>query len=241
MTLGQRISLCRKQRGMTQEELGEKLGVSRQAVSKWEGDQTTPDLQYLKIMCEEFGVTADWLLFEKDMNQRPEGVDNRPVMEYCPNCGEQVSGGIAFCPKCGQSMAPIDRSGCYTLVLSEQAGSRSAVYDAIREVSAQDYAWKGHSMSYKEIGELLNSAPVVYLQGLDGEQVQDVLRRFIGCSDALEIYRDESAQKTLEELKESGAVPLAASAFRKKSENSGLGFWGVVGAVALAILIMSFL
>ena len=43
MTLGQRIQELRKGMGFSQEELGERMGVSRQAISKWEGDQTIPD------------------------------------------------------------------------------------------------------------------------------------------------------------------------------------------------------
>ena len=47
MTLGQRISLYRKKLNISQEELGARLGVSRQAVSKWETDLSTPDLNNL--------------------------------------------------------------------------------------------------------------------------------------------------------------------------------------------------
>ena len=47
MTLGQRIQELRKQRGMSQEALGDALGVSRQAVSKWEGDNGIPELDRL--------------------------------------------------------------------------------------------------------------------------------------------------------------------------------------------------
>ena len=47
MTLGQRISLYRKKLNISQEELGARLGVSRQAVSKWETDLSAPDLNNL--------------------------------------------------------------------------------------------------------------------------------------------------------------------------------------------------
>ena len=47
MTLGQRIQELRKGLGLSQEELGERMGVSRQAISKWEGDQTIPELDNL--------------------------------------------------------------------------------------------------------------------------------------------------------------------------------------------------
>ncbi len=62
MTLGQRIQELRKQAGMSQEALGEALGVSRQAVSKWEGDNGIPELDTLIAMSRLFGITVGQLL-----------------------------------------------------------------------------------------------------------------------------------------------------------------------------------
>ena len=62
MTLGQKITNLRKARGMTQEELSEAVGVTRQTISKWELDASTPDLDYLCKLCDLFGVTADDLI-----------------------------------------------------------------------------------------------------------------------------------------------------------------------------------
>lgn len=62
MTLGQKITNLRKARGMTQEELSEAVGVTRQTISKWELDTSTPDLDYLCTLCDLFGVTADYLI-----------------------------------------------------------------------------------------------------------------------------------------------------------------------------------
>ena len=58
MTLGQRISLYRKKLNISQEELGARLGVSRQAVSKWETDLSTPDLNNLIGLARELGVSV---------------------------------------------------------------------------------------------------------------------------------------------------------------------------------------
>ena len=49
-------------KGISQEELAEKAGVSRQAVSKWESDQSTPDVEKIIIMSDYFGVTTDYIL-----------------------------------------------------------------------------------------------------------------------------------------------------------------------------------
>ena len=62
MTLGQKLISLRKSRGMTQEELSEAIGVTRQTISKWELDTSTPDLDYLCKLCDLFGVTADYLI-----------------------------------------------------------------------------------------------------------------------------------------------------------------------------------
>lgn len=60
--LADRIRNLRKQQGLSQEELAHQLGVSRQAVSKWESNQTMPDLDKLVLMSEIFEVTTDYLL-----------------------------------------------------------------------------------------------------------------------------------------------------------------------------------
>ncbi len=62
MTTGERIAALRKGRGMTQEQLAERLGVTRQSVSKWELDQATPEVGGAVALCELFGVSLDYLL-----------------------------------------------------------------------------------------------------------------------------------------------------------------------------------
>ena len=61
-TLGKRISGNRKRLGITQERLAEQLGVTAQAVSKWENDQSCPDITILPKLAEIFGTTTDALL-----------------------------------------------------------------------------------------------------------------------------------------------------------------------------------
>lgn len=64
-TIGNRISKYRKAKGMTQEELAGKLGVSSQAVSKWENDQSCPDIGLLPQLCKVLDITTDELLTGK--------------------------------------------------------------------------------------------------------------------------------------------------------------------------------
>ena len=61
-TIGNRITKYRKEKGFTQESLAEKLGVSSQAVSKWENDISCPDIGLLPQLCKLLGITTDELL-----------------------------------------------------------------------------------------------------------------------------------------------------------------------------------
>ena len=78
MTLGQRIQELRKGLSLSQEELGEKMGVSRQAISKWEGDQTIPELDKLIALSKLFGLTVGQLLGVEQPVPAPAAVPNIP-------------------------------------------------------------------------------------------------------------------------------------------------------------------
>lgn len=62
MRLGQKIADLRKKNNLSQEDLAEEMNVSRQAVSKWESDQSIPDIEKIVNLSEFFGVTTDYLL-----------------------------------------------------------------------------------------------------------------------------------------------------------------------------------
>lgn len=62
MNISDRIQALRKTKGVSQEELADALGVSRQAVSKWESEQSAPELDKIISMSDYFGVTTDYIL-----------------------------------------------------------------------------------------------------------------------------------------------------------------------------------
>lgn len=74
MILADKIIEERKKNGWSQEELANKLGVSRQAVSKWESSGSIPDLQRILQMSELFGVTTDYLLKDE--------IEEEPLNKY---------------------------------------------------------------------------------------------------------------------------------------------------------------
>lgn len=62
MSLGEKLLYLRKQAGLSQEDVAEKLGVSRQTVSKWETDQTVPELIKAKLLSQFYNVSYDYLI-----------------------------------------------------------------------------------------------------------------------------------------------------------------------------------
>ena len=70
MTIGEKIYTLRTKSGMTQEQLAEKMGVSRQAISKWESDVSVPELSKLKSLANLFQVTLDELMDNKPLEEK---------------------------------------------------------------------------------------------------------------------------------------------------------------------------
>ena len=84
MNLAQRIQTLRKQKGLSQENLAHELGVSRQAVSKWESEQAYPDLDKIILLSNYFKVSTDYLLKGNDMSHEAP-TQTPPVLEYAAN------------------------------------------------------------------------------------------------------------------------------------------------------------
>lgn len=81
MTVGQRIAQKRKELGLSQEALGEDLGVSRQAIYKWESDTTLPEIEKLISLSRIFSVSVGWLLGVEDAPTDPEQADSGELSE----------------------------------------------------------------------------------------------------------------------------------------------------------------
>ena len=80
LTLGQRISEGRKRLELSQEALGEKMGISRQAISKWESDAAVPEIDKLIALSRLFGVSVGWLLgVEETAPEAPESLSEQQL------------------------------------------------------------------------------------------------------------------------------------------------------------------
>ncbi|MBO4815531.1 MAG: helix-turn-helix domain-containing protein [Clostridia bacterium] len=98
MNFGEKLTNLRKQKGLSQEELGEKLNVTRQTISKWELEQTSPDVNKLKEIAKLFETSLDELLsntettkFEKDYKESNVERKNKKISLKIFVCGLIVS------------------------------------------------------------------------------------------------------------------------------------------------------
>lgn len=87
MKLSEKICYCRKKEGLSQEALAEQIGVSRQAVSKWETGEATPEVSKLPLLAQALHVSVDWLLSEDEPEPQPRHTAPPP-----PTWADQIPG-----------------------------------------------------------------------------------------------------------------------------------------------------
>ena len=80
MTIGEKIALRRRSAGLSQEALAVQLGVSRQAISRWETNESLPDTEKVLQLCRIFGVSADDLLLDQSPETAAEPTSARPPL-----------------------------------------------------------------------------------------------------------------------------------------------------------------
>ena len=91
MTFGEKLKEARKEAGLSQEQLAEKITVSRSAIAKWETDKGMPDVNNLKIISQILGVSVDYLLDDNEkirFNEIKESI-NLNVYEKSGKCRDK--------------------------------------------------------------------------------------------------------------------------------------------------------
>lgn len=118
MELNESIAGVRKAAGLTQEQLGSLVGVTRQAVSKWESGQAVPDALTVARLCRVLGVSADTLLgIESAQDEQPETEDTDHAPAVCPCCGRLLQGNL--CLTCGYMRTVGPKGPKYALILRQ--------------------------------------------------------------------------------------------------------------------------
>ena len=113
MTTGRRVAQKRKELGLSQEALGEKLGVSRQSIYKWESDSALPEVEKLVALSHLFGVSVGWLL----------GVEE----EAAPSGGELTAEQLALVEKIAARYAPKPRLSPRRLAVVKVSAAAAAL------------------------------------------------------------------------------------------------------------------
>ncbi len=162
-TIGERITILRRQQGLTQVQLAGQLGVSPQAVSKWESGQSCPDIMMLVPLSKIFGVSTDQLLGEEERNiplfeemasesepengMRSEAGCDAEQQVFCP-MGEIHSLKISL----GAAVAEIHEGESFKMVLRgyDQEQCLSAVKDGVWEVKERN-GYLGIMMGFQRL------------------------------------------------------------------------------------------
>lgn len=85
MNIGEKLFELRKSKNLSQEDVANKLNVTRQTISKWETNQSTPDFDKIVPLCELYGITTDELLTgKKTDNTEKNQIESEPVEEKVP-------------------------------------------------------------------------------------------------------------------------------------------------------------
>ena len=116
------IRTLRRERGMTQRDLAQRLGVTDQAVSKWERGLGCPDISLLSELCRTLGIPPEGLLAGQLDEQEQDGGTMRNSSFYlCPQCGNLIAAtGTPTLSCCGRTLAPLvpqkpDQAHCLTV------------------------------------------------------------------------------------------------------------------------------
>ena len=104
MQFGEKLYQLRKEKGISQEKLAEALGVSRQAVSKWESRTAYPELEKLILMSELFGVTLDYLIKEDEI-EMPQSDNGSEIFLQSEDAKKYVTFKKKFAAKISLSIA----------------------------------------------------------------------------------------------------------------------------------------
>lgn len=237
MELSERIALARKQAGLSQEQLGDQLGVSRQAVSKWESGQTNPDIQYIAAMCRLLEISSDWLLLGEATGQAAESL-------RCSKCAVIVTPMDDFCPKCGTRLHKLggDR---YAVVLSQvylPSELSNLLFRCYQKECIAPPSLANQPVTHKLCIETASSlpSPCLLYRDLTPQQAARVHEQSFDAGTLAFFREDEARTQPSDFLPEEAVDPAQFVPSRP-----GMTFGDTVGAVILgviaAVLLLSFL
>lgn len=160
MNIGERIIKHRKKNGWSQEELAERLGVSRQSVSKWESGTSVPDLNRILEMSELFEVTTDYLLkgdFDEARKMSGPEVQGKDISRQRVEQGQTISGQTGSPEPAGKAgeRAKIGQTGENAPTVSQKASDGGTVDDGAGHKRDETGFQTGREMAAEEINRFM--------------------------------------------------------------------------------------
>lgn len=231
MELSDRIALVRKAAGLTQEQLGALVGVTRQAVSKWESGQAVPDAATVAKLCEALRVSADFVLLGKEPDGSQPPAYTLP--DTCPCCGRAVSGSV--CPVCGYQLPDHPPRGPRYALVAEVVGYANRA----EEHAAELEKYCGISREYAQAA--ISQSTSLYSLMLLRRNLDDGAVRYLASVLDRSYFRLRIVRDDGERYDDALLSKPAAMELPPLPKSDGIGFWGVVGAVIVALIILSFL
>lgn len=184
MTMGQRINWGRKALGLSQEALAEAVGVTRQAVSKWELDEAQPDAAKVILLAQTLGMTTDQLLLGEAAAPAPQPATSQPTV---PPQRDHLGALARLLKKHGYKAGYLLIA--YGLILMLFAGMGSLAFHSFFAGVAQDMApdvsWE------QDLQEIeLHLAPGVTLSPEEREIILDAMREETGSGASIPSQTD---------------------------------------------------
>lgn len=93
MNIGEKLYELRKGKNLSQEEVADKLNVTRQTISKWETNQSTPDFDKIKPLCELYEITADELLTGEKKEKKEQPLNKQEIKQ---ERAQGIAAGVLF-------------------------------------------------------------------------------------------------------------------------------------------------
>jgi len=244
MILADKIILLRKKSGWSQEELAEKLNVSRQSISKWEGAQSVPGMDKILQLSEIFGVSTDYLL--KDSIELEEYVEQESkseessvryvsmeeansYLDLTQNIAHKMALGVAMC-----IMSPaiiITLSNLYLLdqfSFSENQSQAIALTLFFITIASAVVVFISIGMKFKDF-EYLKTEPIETEYGVSGM-----------VKSKMKAYKETYSKYNIigVTLCILSVLPVILSSFADKDLTDGIGVIGTLFMVAVGVFML---
>ena len=197
MSIGTTIKKLRQEREITQEQLAEYLGVSKNAVSQWECDKTAPDISHIPVLANIFEVSADILLEIDLAKSRKQAEINEFVQKYTElHSRGEIEARLSLC-RAMQKKYPNDETVRYHLMRVLQNGYMDESFDEIVSIGEQllsssdleyktgairglcfAYLHRGDRAKALEYAKMLPVYQDLYVHVLEGEELADHCRDY---------------------------------------------------------------